>query len=236
LYRSGPGLDVSSLSTSAGLAVDNAEMTVLPDDSNVTALDILAGKWDGAAYELFRFDWTKASPARDILQAGNLGPLQPKNGAFVVELRGLQQYLQQPVGAISTKTCRARLGDAMCTVDLTGFTVTGALTAVTSQSVFTDTGRTEADNYFAEGVLTWTGGDNSGLSYKVKAYAGDQFTLSVAPIAPVVIGDTYSVVAGCQKRIEEDCVAKFDNAVNFQGEPHRPTIDALTAIPQPNAE
>lgn len=236
LYQAGPGLDVAALSTSAGLAVDNSEMTVLPDDSTITILDILAGKWDGAAYELFRFNWAQAAPVRDVLQAGNLGPVQPRRGAYVVELRGLQQYLQQPVGSVSTKTCRARLGDAMCTVDLTGFTVTGTLTAVTSNSVFTDTARTEADDYFAEGILTWTGGDNLGLAYKVKAYAADQFTLVVPPIAAVQVGDTYSVVAGCRKRIDEDCVAKFGNAVNFQGEPHRPTIDELTASPQPNAE
>jgi uncharacterized phage protein (TIGR02218 family) len=236
LYRAGPGLDVAALATTAGLGVDNSEMTVLPDDSTVTIGDILAGKWDGAAYELFRFDWTQAAPVRDVLQAGTLGPLQPRRGAYVVELRGLQQYLQQPVGSVSSKTCRARLGDALCTVDLAPFTVTGTLTAVASNTQFTDTARTEADDYFAEGLLTWTSGNNDGLSYKVKAYASDAFTLSVAPIGAVQVGDTYSVIAGCRKRLDEDCVAKFSNAVNFQGEPHRPTLDSLTAPPIPNAE
>jgi uncharacterized phage protein (TIGR02218 family) len=236
LYRAGPGLDVAALATTAGLGVDNSEMTVLPDDSTVTIGDILAGKWDGAAYELFRFDWTQAAPVRDVLQAGTLGPLQPRRGAYVVELRGLQQYLQQPIGSVSSKTCRARLGDALCTVDLAPFTVTGTLTGVTSNSQFTDTARAEADDYFAEGLLTFTSGNNDGLSYKVKTYAADVFTLSVAPIGAVQVGDTYSVIAGCRKRLDEDCVAKFSNAVNFQGEPHRPTLDSLTAPPIPNAE
>lgn len=236
LYRAGPGLDVSSLVTTAGMAVDNSELTILPDDSTVTTADLLAGIWDNAAYELFRFNWAQSSPVRDVHQSGTLGVVQPRRGAYTVELRGLQHYLQQPVGAVSTKTCRARLGDAMCTKDLTAFTVTGTLTGVTSQTVFTDTGRTEADHYFAEGLITWTSGDNDGLSFKVKAYAADVFTLSVPPIFPVQVGDTYSVVAGCRKRLAEDCVAKFSNAVNFQGEPHRPTIDSLTEAPEVNAE
>lgn len=238
LYRAGPGLEVSALTTSAGLSVDSAEMTVLPDDSDVTIESILAGRWDGATFELCRFDWSQVTPVRDVLQRGTLGPMQPRRGAYVVELRGLQHYLQQPVGSVSSKTCRARLGDAMCRVTLASFTVTGTLTAVTSQTVFTDTSRTEADHYFAEGVLTWTGGNNSGLAFKVKAYDGatDTFTLSTAPIGAVQVGDTYSVVAGCRKRLAEDCVAKFSNAVNFQGEPHRPTLDTLTAPPEVDAE
>lgn len=236
LYRAGPGLGVASLATSAGLAVDNSELTILPDDSTVTLADLLAGVWDGAAYELFRFNWADAAPARDVLQRGTLGPVQPKRGAYTAELRGLQQYLQAPVGAVSSKTCRARLGDALCGVNLASFTVTGTLTGVTSQTTFTDTARTEADHYFAEGVLTWTSGNNDGLAFKVKAYAADVFTLSVPPVGTVQVGDTYSVVAGCRKRLEEDCVAKFSNAVNFQGEPHRPTLDTLTASPEVNAE
>ena len=151
-------------------------------------------------------------------------------------LRGLQHYLQQPVGSVSTKTCRTRLGSALCGVTLASFTVTGTLTGVTSQQAFTDTARAEADDYFAEGVLTWTGGSNAGLSYRVRAYASDTFTLAVPPVLPVQVGDTYSVRAGCRKRLDEDCITKFDNALNFQGEPHRPTVDDITETPEPDAQ
>jgi uncharacterized phage protein (TIGR02218 family) len=174
---------------------------------------------------------------RDVIAAGTLGNVQPRRGAFTVELRGLQQYLQQAVGEVSTKTCRARLGDSRCTKDLTAFTFTGTLTAVTSQQVFTDSSRGEAADYFGEGLLTWTGGENDGLTVKVKSFSfGGLFTLSVPMVGLVEIGDTYSVVAGCRKRLGEDCRDKFSNALNFQGEPHRPTLDELTASPEVNVE
>jgi hypothetical protein len=51
----------------------------------------------------------------------------------------------------------------------------------------------------------------------------------------VAIGDTYSVHAGCTKRFTEDCTTKFANALNFQGEPHVPTVDELTAAPPAGA-
>jgi uncharacterized phage protein (TIGR02218 family) len=236
LYKAGPGLDVQSLASSAGMAVDNTELTILPDDTIFTRTDILAGRWDGAAFELFLFNWRTPADGRDVLMAGTLGQVKPQRGAYVVELRGLQQYLQQPVGAVSTKTCRARLGDAACGINLASYTVTGTLTGVTSQTVFTDTARTEADHYFAEGTLTWTSGNNNGLSARVRLYAADTFTLAVPALGVVQVGDTYSVHAGCRKRLAEDCLAKFDNVLNFQGEPHRPTVDDLTASPEPNAE
>ncbi len=237
LYKAGPGLDVQSLVSSAGYAVDNTELTIIHDDDETfTRADILAGRWDGAEFELFVFNWAAPADGRDVVFTGNLGQVKPRRGAYVVELRGLQHYLNQPIGSVSTKTCRARLGDSLCRVNLAAFTVTGTLTGVTSQQVFTDTARTEADEWFAEGVLTFTGGNNTGLSYRVRSYAADTFTLAVAPVLPVQAGDTYSVHAGCRKRLAEDCVAKFSNALNFQGEPHRPTVDEITASPEPNAE
>ena len=234
IYESAPGLSVASFASSAGLAVDNSELTVLADDTIITRADILAGRWNNAAYLLFKYDWTDVSAGEEVISAGFLGELHPRSGAYVAELRALQQYLQQPVGAASTKTCRARLGDAMCMVDLGGWTETGTITSVTSKQVFTDSSRTEADDYFGEGILTWTAGLNTGLSQKVKTYASDTFTLSLPMIFDVQIGDTYSVIAGCRKRLDEDCAAKFSNELNFQGEPHRPTVDELTSSPEVN--
>jgi uncharacterized phage protein (TIGR02218 family) len=237
LYRSAPGLDVAAFATSAGLAVDSTEITILPDDAVITRSDLLAGRWNDAEYVLMRYNWASISDGVDIRSAGHIGEVQSRNGVFVAELRGLQQYLQQPVGSLSTKTCRARLGDLLCTVDTsaTTYTKTGTLTHVTSNQVFRDSARAEAADFFGEGLITFTSGDNANLSQKVKTHDADgTFTLSLPMIMPVQVGDAYSVVAGCRKRLQEDCVAKFSNALNFQGEPHRPTIDELTSAPEVN--
>ncbi len=237
LYRSAPGLDVASFATSAGLAVDNTEITILPDDTVITRADLLAGRWNDAEYVLFRYNWADIGDGIEVRSVGHIGEAQSRGGVFVAELRGLQQYLQQPVGSVSTKTCRARLGDALCSVNTAAaaYTKAGTLTHVTSKQVFRDSARAEAADFFGEGVLTFTTGDNIGLSQKVKAHAADgTFTLSLPMIMPVQVGDAYSVVSGCRKRLDEDCATKFGNVLNFQGEPHRPTIDELTSAPEVN--
>ena len=53
-------------------------------------------------------------------------------------------------------------------------------------------------------------------------------------VATIQIGDTFTVVAGCVKTLDA-CITKFDNVLNFQGEPHRPLQDALLKPAAPTA-
>src|SRR3546814_16042070 len=88
-----------------------------------------------------------------------------------MELRGLTQYLQQTLLEQTSLTCRAELGDARCTVDLSAFTVTGVVDAVASRLVFDailDVGSIETPGWFVGGVLTFTSGENDGFSKRVK--------------------------------------------------------------------
>lgn len=227
LHRAG-GLDVSSLVIASGLAVDNLELTTLDDGTTFTRADVLGGVWRNAVFVLSRYNWASPTDGVESLMGGTVGEVQLLRNTITAELRGLQQYLQQTVGSVTSKTCRARLGDALCTIDLAPFTVTGSFTSVTSGQVFADSARTEAADWFAEGVLTFTSGAASGLSQKVKLFAAGQFTLSLPVLQPISVGDGYSVYAGCHKRMENDCRDKFSNVLNFQGEPHMAGIDALT--------
>lgn len=81
--------------------------------------------------------------------------------------------------------------------------------------------------YFDYGVITMTSGASAGLSMEVKSYAPGTITLQLPLPFGCGAGDTYSLLAGCGKRFDEDCVARYDNAVNFRGEPHVPGMDRL---------
>lgn len=233
LYKSAPGLLVTEIVNSAGYAVDNLELTTVNDGTVFTQFDILSRVWTNAAYQIFVYNWASPGDGIDTLSTGTLGEATVSDNQLTIELRGLQQPLQQPVGSPSTKTCRARLGDALCRKDLTSFTYTGTLTHVTSNQEFRDSARAEALAWFDDGLFTFTSGPNAGLQRKIKTHlANGTFTLSRPLLGTVAVGHTYSVIAGCRKRLAEDCVAKFNNVINFQGEPHRPTLDDLVAQPE----
>lgn len=231
-YEAAQGLDVTSIVTSAGLGVDNLELSTLDDGTLFTHEQVLGGLWQNASFLLSRYNWSSPADGTEPVMAGTIGNVQLRQGAVVAELRGLQQYLQQPIGNASSKTCRARLGDSLCGVDLTSWTHSGTVTGVTSRQVFTASALAQAADYFGEGSVEWLTGNSAGLFAKVQTHAtGGVLTLTLAMPADIQVGDTFEVIAGCRKRLDSDCKTKFNNVLNFQGEPHRPGIDALTGAP-----
>ncbi len=228
VYRASPGLDVSSIVHSAGLAVDNLELTTLDDGSTFSQADVLGGLWRNAAFVISKLNRNSIADGVTVLMVGTVGDVSLQRGVIHAELRGLQQYLQQPIGSVSSRTCRARVGDAMCTVNIPSLTVTGSVSAVANNQVFVFGASGSVTDYFAEGLLTFTSGLNVGLSQKVKVFAADKtITLSLPMVQAIGIGDTFTVYPGCRKRLAEDCVGKFNNVLNFQGEPHLPGVDQL---------
>jgi uncharacterized phage protein (TIGR02218 family) len=85
-------------------------------------------------------------------------------------------------------------------------------------------GAAAADGFFTQGVVKCLTGANAGLSQSVKAYTGGTLTLPVRWLLPVVPGDTFSVIAGCDKTLST-CIRKFNNALHYGGMPFVPVPD-----------
>ena len=164
LYKSAQGLNISSLEASAGLNVDNLELSTLDDGTVFTKLDVLSGRWRNADFVISRYNWANPADGVDVRMVGTVGEVRLHRGYVTAELRGLQQYLQQPIGSVSSKTCRARLGDALCTKDLTAFTYLAEVSAVTSNQVFSviDPGSGGGDTDYASVSLLLHGDGTDG--------------------------------------------------------------------------
>jgi uncharacterized phage protein (TIGR02218 family) len=220
---------ISSIARSMGMGVDNLEAEVLAFDDVMTKVELLEGRWDGARFYIFQFNFVTPSDGLIPWISGKFGNMKPKLGSYVIELRDLRQELQNDVTRVVQANCDYRLGDDNCTVDLDLFTFTGAVTDVSSNRQFTDAtfGAVDAD-YYTEGEIEWLTGLNAGLRFKVYTHAdGGVFTLDRATLQDIVVTDTFSIVAGCRKR-RIDCRDKFDNVLNFPGADTAPTTDDLT--------
>lgn len=92
-------------------------------------------------------------------------------------------------------------------------------------------------DYIIDGVLTWITGENAGLSMEVVNYNTTSKTLVLfAPMPyPISFGDTFSVTAGCNHlylgsdgtTATGHCISRYNNGLNFRGEPYVPTEDVL---------
>ena len=86
--------------------------------------------------------------------------------------------------------------------------------------------KTQANGYFANGLVTFTSGANTGQSMEVREFSTKRFGLFLPMTSVITVGDSFTVIAGCDKRFDS-CVGKFNNALNFRGEPHVPGTDKL---------
>ena len=229
-------IDISSISRSIGMAVDNLEATVIDFDDVMSKLDLLEGRWDGARFYIFQFDWS--APASGVIPwiSGKFGNTKPRLGNVVIELRDTRQELQNDVTRITQANCDYRFGDAQtCTVDLAPHTYAGEVTSVTNARVFTDSALVNPADDFEEGEVEWLTGINAGLHAKVRGSAtGGVITLALPMLRGVQVGDTFDIVRGCLKR-RVDCIA-YDNVLNFPGLDEAPTTDQIVSRTNPDAE
>jgi uncharacterized phage protein (TIGR02218 family) len=80
---------------------------------------------------------------------------------------------------------------------------------------------------FQYGLLTWTSGQNAGLSAGIKRYMASGLVQLAIPMPfPIMDGDGFVIVAGCDKTWQT-CSGVYDNLDNFRGEPYVPGVDEL---------
>lgn len=239
-FRASSGMDASALQAGTGLSVDNGQAVGALSGAAVSEADIRAGRYDRAEIWHWLVDWERPD-LRVLMFRGSFGEIRRQDGAFEVELRGLAEALNAPVGRTIMKTCDRVLGDARCGFDasLPGFAGEGEVVEVLASAAVRASGLGGfAGGWFTHGVLTWLSGANLGESRAVKldkaSGAGRGLTLWQAPGRAIAVGDRFRVVAGCDKSAAT-CKAKFDNFLNFRGFPHIPGDDWVTAYPKDGA-
>lgn len=226
------GFSTSEIRAGSDLAVDAQEAEGVLSSDRITETDILDGRWDNASVELWRVNWA-APEQRVLMRRGAIGDIRRGRVAFVAEMRSLAHRLSQQVGRSYQASCDAALGDARCRVNLTAaaFTATGSVAAALRARVFTSSAmQAYQPRWFAAGVLLWTSGANSGRKAEIMRHDADGptaiLTLMEEPVRAITAGDTFTLTAGCDKRIET-CAAKFSNVVNFRGFPDIPGPDTV---------
>ncbi len=234
-FEAAAGFTASEMRDSVGLSVDNLEVQSALSSERLSEADLAAGLYDDARVEIFRVNWA-APEQRVLMRTGSLGEVRRAGLDFTAEVRGLAHYLQQPKGRLYQFTCDADLGDSRCKVLLSDplFRGEGTIIAVASDRRFSASGLDDfADDWFSRGLVTFTSGAATGQAIEVRAHGNAAGTVSIELWAgargPLESGQTFAITAGCDKHLAT-CQAKFANVGNFQGFPHMPGNDFVTAF------
>ena len=242
VYRARAGYSRTAVASEAGLAVGNVDLEGVLDDAGLEADALRAGLYDGAEVRIFVVNWQDPSQGVLRLRRGWLGEVTlSSEGQWRTELRGMSQVLAQRLIEPYTPDCRADLGDARCGVAITDpvWTRPGIVTAPLDALSFTatidvadDVPDDRPDDWFAGGVILFTSGQNSGRAIEVRgsSLSSGDLVLSFPPPFPVGTGDAFEIYPGCDKRLST-CIDRFDNVLNFRGDPFVPGADKLTETP-----
>jgi uncharacterized phage protein (TIGR02218 family) len=228
-YEAGANITTQDLRSTADGAVDNTEVqgAIVPVTTfnDITAADLEAGLFNGAAVTLFVVNWRSPDDGQDIVKYGWLGEVARNSDRhYRTELRGLKQILDVIFVRTYSERCQVkRFGDSECTYDVASRTQAGTVTAVTNSRRFDAT--IDADSppvsagFYNAGTLTFTSGANNGYAREVKRDAvngtlgqlsfWERFPNDPAP------GDTFTISPGCSRTIEQ-CIA-YGNVLNFRG-------------------
>jgi uncharacterized phage protein (TIGR02218 family) len=231
-HEAATGFSASEAVARADLSVGGLEVDGALTSDRLTAADIEAGLYDGAAVEIDLVDWT--DPTRRVtLRTGVVGEIARLDGAFRAEIRSAAHALDAPRGRLFQHRCDADLGDARCGVVVEPHVATVAAVADRRRLVVTGL-EDVADGRFDHGAAVFTSGACAGRKSEIKVHRVDAGTVELelwrTMTDPIAVGDTLEVSRGCDKRFET-CRDRFANAAAFRGFPHIPGNDFLVASP-----
>ena len=182
-YRAHTGFNGSAMTSAADLSVDNAEAETLFGTftvPGVTQEQIDLGLFDNAPYVLYLVNHGNLTNGHEVISSGTIGAQRTKHGMFaMLELRSTSQQAKQSIVDLTSLTCRCKMfgsqpGDERfpCGYDIDPewetFTVSAPGDEITRQ--FNTSNLTQAQDFFAPGVIEWLTGANAGTQVEVESF------------------------------------------------------------------
>lgn len=233
VYSSSSGLRSSAIYEDCNISIDNFDVEGILDSDLIKKGDILLGLYDKALIEVYlvNVDYSLGieKNQKDVifLKRGYIGSIKlVGENKFVAEINGLLQIADQHVTQRYSLNCRANFCDKRCGLNINNFMVSGAITKIIDGKTFQDVNNDKADGYFDYGVMIFQNERGEIFENNVKFYINKTFELVVPSKIKLELGMTYKVSAGCDKSAKT-CIEKFNNIVNFRGEPHIPGMERV---------
>lgn len=134
----------------------------------------------------------------------------------------------------STTPGAETLDGTACFIAEPALTRPAIVTAVIERTIFTAAvdGTEVEPGWFTGGLLTWITGPNAGRAVEVKTWdkTANRIELYIPVGYAIESGHRFTLSPGCDKHFAT-CKARFDNALNFRGEPLVPGVDSILSYP-----
>lgn len=227
-HRSAPGMVPTAVRMTADLSEDNAGVDGTLSHDSIREEDLSAGLFDQAAIEVGIVDWETLEHAS--LYSGTIGRIEDDTTGFSAELRSAKQILENDLVPRTSPTCRAEFCGKRCNLSAARFTQ-----HVTLAEINFDLNRVRFEaivgSEYVDGILRFLKGPQTGVSFGILSANGDWLSLDRPIARGTPVGAKAELRQGCDHTLAT-CSGRFQNALNFRGEPFLPGNDLLSRYGQ----
>ncbi|ETO91084.1 MAG: phage conserved hypothetical BR0599 family protein [Candidatus Xenolissoclinum pacificiensis L6] len=218
VYYSNSGIELSAIEKNNNQTTDNCVISGFLESSLITEQDLISGKYDNCKIEIFRFD----HQTKTHYISGFIDSIIIEKGKFTAEIKSLSTVLDRSMTVRFSRKCRANFCDSKCKLQLSDYQIKGLVKQVIDPyTIFSDTEISKPLNYFTHGILEFISGNNKGITKEIVYSNHNTIQILIPYNQKIVINDEYIITAGCDKKITT-CANKFQNTINFRGEPFIP--------------
>lgn len=233
---------MSARRVEAGLKVGNQEAYGIIDGGYVTVPHILGNRYRGAEVRHVVTDWSRPwlvfgrhrKWIRSVTWTGSQWSATLESRAQIAQRDHGGRF-----GGVYSPTCPYVLGGTDCRADISADVKPG----VEVLTVNDDRMEAEfdpatwsgsyADQYYRDGEIEWTSGDNEGHISPIVSYVHtDRVVKFLLPTPfPIQVGDQGTARPGCDG-LFSTCKTKWSNALNFGGDPYAPSSQEIIEPPE----
>jgi len=228
-HRAAPGMIPAAIRLTAELSNDSAEAQGALNHDSIRAEELAAGLFDEAAIAIGAVDWVTLE--HHTLYTGQIGRIEDDETQFSAELRSSKSLLEQDLVPRTSPTCRAEFCGRGCGLSAARFTSVRALTDVDPELNRVRIPGLMGEN-FVDGRLRLIAGPQTGLTFGIIDADGDWLSLDRPLVGGTRPGTRAELREGCDHTIAT-CSTRFNNSINFRGEPFLPGNDLLSRYGQP---
>lgn len=238
ILSSQPGLAPTKIISSVGTQSDGLDIEGALTSDALREEDLQNGRWNAAKTHIFLYDWANPDQKIITLARGELGEIRRRAGTFNAEFLGLTAQLDHEVAPVTSPNCRARFGDHHCKLSQQRFAHEIIVQRINADRIYVSGRLTGNVGDYAFGELRWLNGPATGISTYILDSDISSFSVIELPSEIAKLSNDEidglnlraCIIMGCDKSIST-CSNRFQNSVNFRGEPYLPGNDLLTRYP-----
>jgi hypothetical protein len=246
-FALGPRFGRSKVTTRLGIEPTELDVEVFAGEGDLVGMfpfaeAVRVGLFDGASVELDRFFAPAGPDVSGALDAGlgaivwfygRVAECDVGRGSVTMKVKSLMNLLaiQQMPRRLYQASCGHVFGDAMCGYDrAAGKNAAGVATGNGAATITAANGTTQAlisaggavASVYNQGTITGATGANAGYRRTIANLGdGTQIRLFKPFLFPIAIGDTFTVLPGCDHTTSA-CQNLFDNLARYGGFPYIP--------------